>query len=118
MITYNPRTRLYVVGKIAGDYAYKPGAVRDHAHFRSVDWRGSIGRDSLTPAARNTLGSTLSMFEPGEAVEREVEKLLTATAPAAAPRPEPAEPEAEGFETIREDLRTGPRSSLRTGSPR
>ena len=49
VITYNPLTRQYLIGKIIGDYAFKAGVVKDHAHFRSVAWRQPISRDALSP---------------------------------------------------------------------
>src|SRR5947209_6779208 len=58
--TYDPETREYLIGTIKGDYEYAPN--RKYHHVRSVDWSDSVGRDSLTPASRNSLGSTLTLF--------------------------------------------------------
>ena len=59
--TYSPETREYLVGTIKGDYEYAP--TRSYHHFRFVDWLGSVKRDSLKPASRNALGSTLTLFQ-------------------------------------------------------
>ena len=76
VMTYDPELRTYHLGTVAGNYEFKPGAVTDYAHVRAVRWEKSVSRDALTVDTRNTLGSTLTIFEPGERVLRE---LLVAT---------------------------------------
>jgi restriction system protein len=62
--TYNPDTRQYLVGTITGDYVYAPD--RQYHHVRSVDWLGTVDRDSLKAASRNSLGSVLTLFQINE----------------------------------------------------
>ena len=59
--TYNPETREYLVGTIKGEYEYAPA--RKYHHVRAVDWSGTVERDSLKAASRNSLGSTLTLFQ-------------------------------------------------------
>ncbi len=61
VITYNPETREYLVGTIEGEYEYAPD--RKYHHVRAVDWSGSVDRDSLKATSRNSLGSTLTLFQ-------------------------------------------------------
>ena len=82
VVTYDPETRLYHLGNVNGEYEFKPGYVTNYDHIRRVDWTGEVSRDVLTPASRNTLGSTITIFEPGDDVLRE---LLHATSRAPYP---------------------------------
>jgi restriction system protein len=59
--TYNPETRQYLVGTIKGEYQHVSGG--EYHHVRSVDWLGLVDRDSLKAASRNSLGSTLTLFQ-------------------------------------------------------
>src|SRR5438309_799224 len=42
VLSYDRARREYLVGKIAGDYFYKPGEITDHSHLRKVDWLGRV----------------------------------------------------------------------------
>lgn len=59
--TYNPEMREYLVGTIQGEYEY--ALPRKYHHIRSVDWLGYVERDKLKAASRNSLGSTLTLFQ-------------------------------------------------------
>lgn len=72
VVTYDPDAREYLIGNIASDYYYNPGDIEDYPHFRKVDWRGRVSRDQLSVAARNTLGSTLTLFSINEEVTAEL----------------------------------------------
>lgn len=72
VVTYDPETRLYHMGTVKGEYEFKPGFVTDYDHIRRVGWTGQVSRDVLTPASRNTLGSTITIFEPGENALRDL----------------------------------------------
>jgi restriction system protein len=72
VVTYNPKTREYLIGTIAGDYEYIPGVVPEYNHVRRVTWDRKVNRDDLSPSSRNTLGSTLTIFQPGHDVVQEL----------------------------------------------
>lgn len=76
VVSYDPSKREYLVGTVIGDYEFKPNTVRDYPHSRRVEWKGRVGRDALSVAARNTLGSVLTLFDPGEDVLRELDRVL------------------------------------------
>ncbi len=98
VVTYNPKTREYLLGTIVGDYAFEPGRIPDYRHVRPVDWDGRVERDELGAGAKNTLGSVLTVFEPGEAVLEEMEAVLSGE-----DSPEVEEEQEEEFEVIRRD---------------
>ncbi len=80
VVTYDPSQREYLLGKIRSDYRYDPKALPDYPddfnHVRDVEWLGKISRDDLTTGSKNTMGSTLTVFEPGESVLTELRKAL------------------------------------------
>jgi restriction system protein len=66
-----------------------------------VEWQGRVSRDALNIASKNTLGSTLGIFAPGEEVRQELEAALqTHTTPVIQPA---AEEPIDNFELARED---------------
>jgi restriction system protein len=74
VVTYDTEKREYLVGTVEGDYEFKPGVIPDYNHVRKVRWEYKVSRDALSPSSRNTLGSTLTLFEPGPDVLRELEQ--------------------------------------------
>ena len=105
LISYDPARRKYLFGEIAGDYMFRPGQVPDHDHVRPVKWNGEVSRDDLSKAARNTLGSTIAIFEPGDQVLAEIQRLMSGQPPARiAETPEAPDAEATSdLERIRRD---------------
>lgn len=95
VITYDPSRREYLVGTVASDYLYKPGEIKDYNHIRAVKWDGRVNRDRLSASARNSLGSTLTLFAVNEDVWGEVISLL---------RGEKSVSEEEQVEEEREEL--------------
>lgn len=61
-ITYDPQSRQYLVGEVVGDYEYSPDVVGDYPQVRKMRWLGKVPRDALKSKARNSLGSTLTLF--------------------------------------------------------
>ena len=91
VISYDPGRRVYLFGEISGDYVFRPGLIPDHEQVRTVTWRAEIHRDKLSRSSRNTLGSTVALFEPGDDVLREMKELANGgpvTKAVAAPSPE------------------------------
>ena len=75
MLTYDPSGRVYAVGTIASDYIYDRTR-EEFRNIRKIDWQGSVARDQLSVATRNSLGAISTLFQvPAEAAE-EIERLL------------------------------------------
>ncbi|HET6231366.1 MAG TPA: hypothetical protein VFE05_14935, partial [Longimicrobiaceae bacterium] len=76
IVTYDPARREYLVGTVVSDYEYRKDVLPDYDHLRHVQWKGRVSRDALTPSSRNRLGSTLSLFQPGDEVWQEIQTVL------------------------------------------
>ncbi|MEH6502703.1 MAG: restriction endonuclease [Cycloclasticus sp.] len=68
LISYNPETRDYLIGRDKGEYKYQPNIVGDYANLRAVDWLGKVSRDALLQKSRNVLGSTLTLFSVNQSI--------------------------------------------------
>ena len=75
VVSYDPRSRDYLVGAIASDYFYDKSQIPGYPHLRKASWEGRIGRDSPTAKARNPLGSALTVF----AIDDEVWSYIAST---------------------------------------
>lgn len=76
-ITYDPTARKYAVGKIAGDCVAKLDPQdRGVALLRKVKWLGEIDRDELSTHTKNSLGSTLTVFQVPSSSTNEVLAVL------------------------------------------
>ena len=62
VLTYDPSSRLYYIGEICGNYDYQKNN-EDCPHIRKVKWNGKILRDRLSNEIKNSLGSTLTVFQ-------------------------------------------------------
>jgi restriction system protein len=73
IVTYSPANRLYLIGKIAGQAEHHlEWAEQGMPLARKVQWQTQeLPRDSLGTGTKNSLGSTLTLFEvpPGAAAE-------------------------------------------------
>jgi restriction system protein len=77
VLTYDPNERQYHIGELTSDYRFSVNEVgADWPHVRTVRWLGSVSRDDLSPATRNTLGSTLTLFSINEDAAAEVLAVL------------------------------------------
>ena len=65
VVTYSPANRTYLIGKVSGPYAYRPEWTEDGmAQTRPVEWQaGEVSRDDLSTSSKNSLGSTLTVFQ-------------------------------------------------------
>jgi len=64
VITYSPANRTYLIGKILSDFQYHPEWIEEGmALARTVKWEKEIARDTLSEESKNTLGSTLTVFQ-------------------------------------------------------
>jgi restriction system protein len=77
IVSYDPEKREYLFGHVTGAYQYAPGTIPDYAHVRKVQWGKRFSRDALTPSSRNSLGSSVTLFEPGDQVLKEIEGVLS-----------------------------------------
>lgn len=103
VVTYEPGLRIYLLGEIIG------GPIYDVALFagelpraRKVKWRHQIARDSLTSRARNTLGSTLTLFEVSPDVADELRALPSHSSSPAVTSPSPLAMVEDAVESFRD----------------
>ena len=101
IVSYDPETRDYHVGTIASDYYYEPGLVTDYPQVRKVKWEGRVSRDLLSPASRNSLGSTLTLFSINEDVWADIQSVLKGENKAVSE--EDVEEERKELQQIKED---------------
>ena len=69
VVSFNPRTRKYLVGRITSDYYYssklaeKYNQTREfYPHFRNVEWLGEAKRDDLSDSSSKPLKSIMTVF--------------------------------------------------------
>ncbi len=72
ILSYDPERRIYLLGRAVGTYEYRPEIFADYPNIRRVEWKREVSRDDLSTSTKNTLGSTLTLFEPGVAVLEEI----------------------------------------------
>ncbi|MGD0762682.1 MAG: restriction endonuclease [Roseiarcus sp.] len=88
--TYDSPRRLYHVGTITGEaQSAPPSGIEGLPNFRRVKWEHQIGRDRLLPEARNSLGSTLTIFQPSKDAETELFKAVSQPESAQSPEATP-----------------------------
>jgi len=98
VITYDSSRRVYHVGEISSNYQNQPGMIADFQHYRAVAWEGEVERDVLSARARNSLGSTLTLFRIPDDVANEILRALAGHV-----APEPESEELEDSESEDED---------------
>lgn len=98
VVTYDPKSREYLLGTIEGGYVYDSSRIPDYDHIRPVEWEGKVHRDELGATSKNTLGSTLTLFEPGHSILDEMEAVLRGE-----DGTDEDEEQEEEFEVIRRD---------------
>ncbi len=63
VLTYLKASREFLIGRISGPYRYLADPLLAYyPHVRSVVWQCHASRDEFGPAARNSMGSTLTVF--------------------------------------------------------
>lgn len=77
VITYNPNTRIYLIGHITSDYYFDKQVIRDSYHLRKVEWQSKVPRDKLKITSRNSLGSTLTLFQVNEEVSQDIRSVIS-----------------------------------------
>lgn len=81
VVTYDRSERVYLVGTVEGEYVYAPQLSQEQPNIHKVQWRGSVSRDNLSVAARNSLGAIATLFQVPPDVASEIERQLSAPAP-------------------------------------
>lgn len=79
VISYNPHTRNYLIGKITSDYYYSEKLaekynqpIEFYHHFRNVDWLGETNRDDLSGTSLKPLKSVMTIFNLNNAAKNEL----------------------------------------------
>lgn len=85
VVTYDSPQRLYHIGKITGDMYTDASGPEHMIHRRPVEWLAQVERDKLSKAARNSLGSTLTIFQPADEAVKELNALATGKPPIVPP---------------------------------
>ena len=117
VITYDRGERTYVVGEVTGEYEHRGAGSGEYPNIRRVRWQGTVTRDALSVAARNSLGAISTLFLIPPSVAEEIVRLLTSGSVAAELSSKPEEPEAaaevadlyrdvqsQGFEFIKDKV--------------
>jgi len=77
IVSYDPETRKYVVGSIAGEPKFQPKVIPDLSISRAVSWEGEVLRDDLSVTTRNSLGAISTLFRVPEPAAAEIEAKLS-----------------------------------------
>lgn len=82
VLTYDKSTRQVLIGQCSGRYEFRRDVFSEsYPHTRPVKWLGRVSRDRFSEAARNSMGSTLTVFGLQSYVS-EIERVLASPEPA------------------------------------
>lgn len=76
ILTYDPSTRVYLVGTISGDYEWNPDIVGDLPNIRKVQWESEVSRDDLSVPTKYVLGAISTLFQLTEEATDEIERVI------------------------------------------
>lgn len=110
VVTYSPANRLYLIGTVTGQVKHQPERADEGLSLaREVQWQSQeLARDSFSSTTKNSLGSTLTVFEvPSSAVTEILSVLKGKPAPIAEDDVEEvlADPLADIEERAREQIK-------------
>lgn len=74
--TYDPSRRQYLLGEIISAALFDPSIDKEFPNIRKVRWKGEVPRDALSPASRNSLAATLTLFRIPDDVALELREAL------------------------------------------
>lgn len=77
VLTYDPASRLYHIGEIAGPPLYAPDQIEALPVQRAVRWTDAVSRDALSYAAKGRLGAILTLFKVAPETVTEIMGLAT-----------------------------------------
>lgn len=100
IVTFDRDSRLYYLGSVASEYEWAPKIIDDAPHIRRVKWLHQVQRDLLSVAARNVLGSILTLFKISAEVAEELQaqKMAIGSAVSDISKPSPPESDPEASE--------------------
>ena len=81
VVTYDPGRRVYLVGKIAGEYELDPSIDEEDPNIRRVSWEGEVSRDLLSVTSRNSLGAISTLFLLSKDVVDDLRRAMTSHQP-------------------------------------
>jgi restriction system protein len=95
ILTYDPGTRLYHLGKVTGDPVYKPDQIEPLPLQRPVVWESTVSRDELSDAAKGKLGAILTLFKLASSAVAEMAALARGESYVVPPMSRPDKPYEE-----------------------
>jgi restriction system protein len=100
VLTYIKASRELLVGLADGPYEYRIDTFPEHyRHIRRVQWLKRVSRDNFSAPARNSLGSTLTVFQVDDHLA-EIHRIVTA-AEEVPPETEVEEDEPPFFDEVK-----------------
>lgn len=111
VITYNPSTRTYRMGRVLSDYQYVTDKLNFY-HVREVAWEQTVQRDRLSTGTRNSLGSTLTIFKLTGEVVNDLLKPDNVEPIFQQPLPE-IESQAEELDALKDDIEAKAREFIK-----
>jgi len=103
VVTYDPGRRVYLVGKISGEYDIDPSVDDEDRNIRRVTWEGEVSRDLLSVTSRNSLGAISTIFLLSKDVVEDLRRAMASHQPS----PEPtAEAEVQVEEDVLKDIQS------------
>lgn len=103
VLVYDPSTRKYHAGTVAGSPEYHPELIADLPTTRTVRWTAALERDTLSVSTRNSLGAILTLFAVTGDAQLEIEGRLSGKPPE--DLPSDASDEAELLDDIESKAR-------------
>ena len=93
VVSYDRTRRVYAVGELQEEYRFDRGFDPTYPNVWPVKWKAmEVSRDALATATKNSLGSTLTLFQLPETAEEDVWRAATGE------QKEPPKDEEEGDE--------------------
>ena len=72
VISYNPKTRSYLIGKITSNYYYSDKLISSYHNRRNVEWLGETKRDDLSFDSSKSLNSVMTIFNIKDSAKNEL----------------------------------------------
>ncbi|BCH29598.1 restriction endonuclease [Mesorhizobium sp. L-8-10] len=85
VVTYDPGRRVYLVGRIVGDYERDPSVDEEDPNVRRVAWEDEVSRDLLSLTSRNSLGAISTLFLLSDDVVADLRRAMNSHQPAPTP---------------------------------